>query len=245
MSPERQLAAISRARHAQLERLYTLVTTASCPRSRPTASASSIVASLDADHRAPPWRRTSSAEVLPALTPLAIDVERPFPMLSGLSLNVAFWLSPAGGDGARRLAVVQVPSGLPRLVRLAGTDGATFVWLDDVIRAESAALFPGQTVVESTAFRLARDAELELDDEGGSRFSKRSSTRCGSADGTKPYGWTSRAPPPTMPCTTSSGCSRSHQMPCTEWLGPSTSVRSARWLISPDSPAFGSPPRCR
>jgi len=34
-------------------------------------------------------------------------------------------------------------------------------------RAELATLFPGQTVVESTTFRIARDAEMELDEEGG------------------------------------------------------------------------------
>ena len=43
-------------------------------------------------------------EVLPALTPLAIDISRPFPMLSSLSLNLAFRLAPTGegtpDDGA-------------------------------------------------------------------------------------------------------------------------------------------------
>ena len=91
-------------------------------------------------------------------------------MLSSLSLNLAFWLSGAAGDPAGRLAVVQVPAGIPRLVRLASPEGVTFVWLDDVIRAESAALFPGQDVLESTVFRLLRDSELELDDEGGESF---------------------------------------------------------------------------
>ncbi len=89
-------------------------------------------------------------------------------MLSTLSLNVAFWLAPAGGEGDRRLAVVQLPSRLPRLVRLAGIDSPTFVLLDDIIRAESASIFPGQFFGESAAFRLSRDAELELDDEGES-----------------------------------------------------------------------------
>ena len=39
--------------------------------------------------------------------------------------------------------------------------------LEDVIRAQLGQLFPGQTILESTVIRLARDAELELDDEGG------------------------------------------------------------------------------
>ena len=56
---------------------------------------------------------------------------------------------------------------LTRLVAVAGGDGYTFVLLEDVIRAHIAQLFPGQTIVETTVIRLARDAELELDDEGG------------------------------------------------------------------------------
>jgi hypothetical protein len=71
------------------------------------------------------------------------------------------------GETEPRLAVVQVPSGLRRLVRPAGGDGPTYVLLEDIVRSELASLFPGQTVLESAAFRVARDAELELDDEGG------------------------------------------------------------------------------
>jgi polyphosphate kinase len=106
------------------------------------------------------------AEVLPALTPLAIDVSRPFPRLSNLSLNLALLLAPLDGEEAPRLAVVQVPSGLRRLVRPLGADG-TYVLLEEIVRAELADLFPGQVVLESAVFRIARDAEMELDDEGG------------------------------------------------------------------------------
>ena len=66
--------------------------------------------------------------------------------------------------------MVQVPSGLPRLVRVAGGDGVTFVVLDDVIREGLDSLFPGQVVLEAAAFRLTRDSELELDDEGGQSY---------------------------------------------------------------------------
>ena len=107
-------------------------------------------------------------EVLPVLTPLAIDVERPFPMLGSLTLNLAFRLAPAAGQPAGRLAVVQVPGRLSRLVRVAGPAGATFVLLEDVIRACAEALFPGQTILETAVFRLSRDSEVDPEDEGAS-----------------------------------------------------------------------------
>jgi polyphosphate kinase len=106
-------------------------------------------------------------EVLPALTPLATDVSRPFPRLANLSLNLAILLAAGEGEEQPRLAVVQVPGGLRRLVRPVGGEGTTYVLLEEVIRAELAELFPGQQVLASAAFRIARDAEMELDDEGG------------------------------------------------------------------------------
>ncbi len=111
-------------------------------------------------------------EVLPTLTPLAIDSSRPFPMLAGLSLNIALLLEPAEDDAEAevRMAVVQVPLRSSRLVRAPGAEGATYVLLEDLIRDELGALFPGQKVRETAVFRVSRDAELELDDEGGRSF---------------------------------------------------------------------------
>ena len=88
-------------------------------------------------------------------------------MLSSLSLNLALLLEAAPGEAERRLAIVQVPSGLTRLVQVAGFDGyAAFCW------RRSSGLscrncFRARSMLESTVIRLARDAELELDDEGG------------------------------------------------------------------------------
>ena len=39
-----------------------------------------------------------------------------------------------------------------------------------MIRSEIGALFPGQEVRDVAAFRVTRDSELDLDDEGGSDF---------------------------------------------------------------------------
>jgi polyphosphate kinase len=102
--------------------------------------------------------------VLPVLTPLAIDLSRPFPLLSSLSLNLVLRLEGTPAD-PRRFAVVQVPPGLTRLVKIG--EPSTFVLLEHVIAAHVRQLFPGQSIAELAVIRLARDAELELDDEGG------------------------------------------------------------------------------
>ncbi|MGC4083454.1 MAG: hypothetical protein QM736_15425 [Vicinamibacterales bacterium] len=92
--------------------------------------------------------------VLPVLTPLAIDVLRPFPRLSSLSLNLAVLLEPADDESRRRLAVVQVPTGLQRLVQIADPQGDVHVLLEDIIRLHLAQLFPGQRIAEAAAIRL-------------------------------------------------------------------------------------------
>jgi polyphosphate kinase len=106
-------------------------------------------------------------EIYPVLTPLAIDPAGAFPRLSGLSINLAVLLTPEkDGSGETRLAVVQVPGRMPGLCRLPDKNGIRAVWLQDVIRRRLRQVFSGYRIVEAAGFRLTRDSELELDDEG-------------------------------------------------------------------------------
>ena len=59
-----------------------------------------------------------------------------------------------------------MPAVLPRLVRVPGAD-STYVRLETVVMSQLSTLFPGQTVRDVAAFRVLRDAELDIDDEGG------------------------------------------------------------------------------
>jgi polyphosphate kinase len=166
LTPTEQLAAIRHRSHALVETMYALVNTELLP-----ALAERDIRILALPEIAETRRAALSTffreAVLPVLTPLAIDVSRPFPLLSSLSLNLALLLEAAAGETARRLAIVQVPPRLTRLVEVSGFNGYAAVLLEDVIRAHLGLLFPGQTIVESAVIRLARDAELEFDDEGG------------------------------------------------------------------------------
>src|SRR4029079_17588169 len=59
------------------------------------------------------------------------------------------------------------PSGLARLVQVAGETAHTYVLLEDIVRARLPDLFSGQHILEARVIRLVRDAELDLDEEGG------------------------------------------------------------------------------
>jgi polyphosphate kinase len=166
LRPRQQLQLIAERAHEMQETLGKTLTEQILPALAENGVRVVPLASLEETPRTL-LSRYFRAEVLPALTPLATDVSRPFPRLANLTLNLAIRLAPAEGEEQPRLAVVQVPGGLRRLVRPVGGEGSTYVLLEEVIRAELAELFPGQQVLESAAFRIARDAELELDDEGG------------------------------------------------------------------------------
>jgi polyphosphate kinase len=168
LAPQQQLAEIAARVHEMVERLYANLNGEILPALTAQGIEILPLSQADAPQRAA-LARYFRAGVLPALTPLAIDYSRPFPMLAGLSLNLAVLLEPAPSSTEEepRLAVVQVPARLPRLVRVSADGGTRFALLEEVIRAELAALFPGQTLRTAAVFRIARDAEMELDDEGG------------------------------------------------------------------------------
>lgn len=102
-------------------------------------------------------------KIFPILTPLAVDPGHPFPYISNRSLNLA--VSVRDPAAARtHFARVKVPPLLPRFLTFSEAD--CFVPLEDVIAANLERLFPGMQILEHHTFRVTRDAELEVDDDG-------------------------------------------------------------------------------
>jgi polyphosphate kinase len=103
--------------------------------------------------------------IFPALTPLAVAPGRPFPYISNLSLSLAVLVrDPTSGDTV--FARVKVPTEiLPRFVTVRSSEGTTLVPLEDVIAHHLDALFPGMEIVDCEAFRVTRDADLEVSDD--------------------------------------------------------------------------------
>jgi polyphosphate kinase len=124
---------------------------------------------LNADQRAAA-RAYFFDHVFPVLTPLAIDPGHPFPNLRNKSLNLVLLLRREGRARRRMpretlLAVVQVPSVIPRLVPVAVPSGNSFLLLDNLIAAHASELFGGFIVSQATAFRLSRNLDLTIDEE--------------------------------------------------------------------------------
>jgi polyphosphate kinase len=108
-----------------------------------------------------------SEQVFPVLTPLAVDPAHPFPYISGLSLNLAVTVRDPEGGG-ERFARVKVPDNVPRLVRVEAdrsSSSATFLPLEELIAAHLGELFAGMEVIECHAFRVTRNADLEVEED--------------------------------------------------------------------------------
>jgi polyphosphate kinase len=108
------------------------------------------------------------AQVRPVLTPLGLDPAHPFPKLLNKSLNTILQLEISEtGQRRRRLAVVQVPRVLPRLVKLPRPDAKRqhYVFLGELIGHYLAELFPGADILGCWHFRVTRNNELYADEE--------------------------------------------------------------------------------
>jgi polyphosphate kinase len=105
-------------------------------------------------------------EIYPILTPLAVDPAHPFPVLLNKSLNLVVLLQdPRQPRRTPRMAVVQVPRSLPRVLRVPDPDGSrAYVFAADIVQANLRELFPGLDLVHASAFRVTRDSNLEVDE---------------------------------------------------------------------------------
>ena len=129
-------------------------------------------------------RRYFEEEVFPVLTPTAVDSSRPFPLVRNKTLNIAALLTrktDAGPSILRQkkghgkgtegtdldVAVVQVPSGLPRFTVLPAEAGGPvrIIFLEEIIRHNMPQLFLNYDVVSACPFRVMRNADLSIDED--------------------------------------------------------------------------------
>jgi polyphosphate kinase len=109
--------------------------------------------------------------VFPVLTPMAVDQSRPFPLVHTQALYLAVVLMKEGDDPEEEpyFAIVQVPSNLARLIEVPARSNSKkheFVLLEDLIEHHIQTLFSGYLPISVHGFRLTRNADLTLNEEG-------------------------------------------------------------------------------
>ncbi|MGY6551500.1 MAG: RNA degradosome polyphosphate kinase [Erythrobacter sp.] len=115
-------------------------------------------------------------EILPIITPQALDPAHPFPFVQNEGMGLLFTLK-RHDDGEQLIEMVLIPSALPRFVRVPGSIAgssagdapgggeALYISIASLIQRYAGALFPGFTIEGDGLFRVLRDSDIEIEEE--------------------------------------------------------------------------------
>ena len=119
------------------------------------------VAELDAEDMA--WLETYFVEqVMPVLTPNAIDPAHPFPFVPNAAMGLVVELAKKKQEPLQSL--IMIPAKLERMVRLPG-ESLRYVPIEQVIRAHLRLIFTRFDVLGVGMFRVIRDSDIEVEEE--------------------------------------------------------------------------------
>nr|WP_152435857.1 RNA degradosome polyphosphate kinase [Erythrobacter sp. THAF29] len=107
-------------------------------------------------------------EILPVITPQALDPAHPFPFVQNEGMGILFTLT-RDVDGEQIMEMVLIPSALPRFVRVPDdrvSSGETiYISIASLIQRYAKKLFPGFTIEGDGVFRVLRDSDIEIEEE--------------------------------------------------------------------------------
>ncbi|NDD48677.1 MAG: RNA degradosome polyphosphate kinase [Alphaproteobacteria bacterium] len=106
--------------------------------------------------------------IIPVLSPIAIDPAHPFPFIPNLGLTMAFVMNAAtkkNKDGDLYV-VLPIPPTIDRFIFVNEVEKQkTFITVEDLIELFSEELFPNKKIIDITKFRILRDTEIEIQEE--------------------------------------------------------------------------------
>lgn len=133
-------------------------------------------------------QRRFNNDVFAVLSPQAIFEERPFPLLQGLGVHLCIRLKPQPRPAETKSGSTEQQSGeedsteessthewefavlplgrtVPRLLPMPANHGHAYVLLEELVSHYITDFFPGREVVECTAFRITRNADVEVQED--------------------------------------------------------------------------------
>ena len=103
------------------------------------------------------------AEIMPLITPQAIDPAHPFPFVANKGTGLLFAVRREA-DGEELIEMILLPAALPRFVRVPGKD-AIWISMPRLVERFANLLFPGYTITGDGIFRVLRDSDIEIEEE--------------------------------------------------------------------------------
>jgi len=106
-------------------------------------------------------------QIYPVIIPIAVDATHPFPHLNNLSFGIIVKLNDTDDETIERFGIVRVPRVLDRFVEI---ERGLFVPVESVVAEHIEDLFPGYTLSKYAAFRVTRNADIEIEEEEADDF---------------------------------------------------------------------------
>jgi polyphosphate kinase len=116
---------------------------------------------LDTDHVF--LDRLFLEQILPVVTPIAIDPAHPFPFILNRGSVIAVEMKRRRDSNTMR-ALLPIPAPLQRFTRLPG-ETPRFISLENMLGLYLPRLFPGYDVAGKGLFRIIRDSDIEVEEE--------------------------------------------------------------------------------
>lgn len=110
-------------------------------------------------------------QIMPVLTPQAVDPTHPFPYISGGSLNIGVYIKPVLSKRVARAFAkigdeffvrIKIPSFLPRFVPVGSSEETQFVPIEEIMIANISKIAPDATPDKCHMFRITRDGDMDL-----------------------------------------------------------------------------------
>jgi len=105
--------------------------------------------------------------IYPVIIPIAVDATHPFPHLNNLSFGLIVKLQDCDDTAIERFGLIRIPRVLQRFIAL---DNSVYVPIETIVAQHVADLFPGYSLLKYAAFRVTRNADIEIEEEEADDF---------------------------------------------------------------------------